>query len=97
MLEDAVLVRAIRGEPAKLIAVAAAHGLIYVANPASLQRVRDGLSWPVGVPEEDVFAFDYEVFERLRQLWGTAERLDRDVWRQFKLVLYRPTGGAIAA
>lgn len=86
-----------RGEPVKLIAVGATHGLIYVANPESLQRIRDGLSWPVGVPEEDVFAFDSEAFQRLRQLWRTAEQLDRDAWRQFKLVLYQPTGGAIAA
>ncbi len=96
MLNEVVLVRAIGGKPAKLVAVAAAHGLIYAANPTSIERIRSGESWPVGFPQSDVFCFDAVAYEALRELWAPTETLARDQWQGFKLKLYRPNLGELA-
>ncbi len=89
MEHSTVLVRAIGGKPARLVAVDVGSGLIYAANPASLERVAVGESWPVGFPEEDVFEFDEKAYEALSEKWRRLGALSRDDWRAFKLKRYR--------
>lgn len=88
MEHDTVLVRALGGKPARLVAVDVGAGLIYAANPASLERVAAGQSWPVGFPEEDVFVFDEKAYESLIQKWRQLGELNLDDWRAFKLKRY---------
>jgi hypothetical protein len=90
MLGDRVLVRAIGGLPVELVAVEVKGGLVYVAHPGSLARVRAGISWPVGFPAEDVFEFDEGAHAALSDQWAVNRRLDRDDWRPFHLTLYSP-------
>jgi hypothetical protein len=80
MLGDTVLVRAWGGEPVKLVAITRGDGMVYAANPASLDRVVAGDSWPVGFPEEDVFQFDEEAYRTLLAKWRRARLLDRGQW-----------------
>jgi hypothetical protein len=75
-----VLVRAMNNEPKHLIAVDSDDRLMFVANPLSLERLRDGLTEPVGVPREDVFEFDAALAERIsadHSQWASARRLNR--------------------
>lgn len=84
-MQKEVLVRAVDGEPLKMKAINAANGLVYVANPASIERIRQGESWPVGFPPEDVFEFDEAAFEALSVRWLSQRILTLDEWRVFKL------------
>ena len=72
-----VLVRAMDNEPKHLIAVDSDERLMFVANPESAGRLREGLTEPVGVPREDVFEFDAALVERIsadHSQWASARR-----------------------
>ena len=74
-MQTTVLVRAYGDEPRKCVAVKSGDNVIYVANPDSLERVRNGLTTPVGVPKADVFDFDENLAKRLAidpSLWKEA-------------------------
>ena len=93
MAYDNVLVRAATGQPVAMIVVTIGKGLVYVANPSSIERIESGQSWPVGVPDEDVFEFDESVFARLLALWKRQMELPREEWRRFGLRLYSTSAG----
>lgn len=89
MLNDIVLVRALDGEPVKLVAVERGYGIVYAANPNSLDRVVAGESWPIGFPEEDVFRYDENAYRQLRDRWQATRRLDRGQWHSVGVTRYR--------
>jgi hypothetical protein len=72
-MQRIVLVRGFGGAPVQLMALEASPKVVYVANPDSLDRIRDGLTEPVGVPWDDVFEFDASVFAKIIE--------DPDNWR----------------
>lgn len=49
-----VLVRSAFGDIVEMIAVDESESLVYVVAPDALEKLRDGLTDPVGVPREDV-------------------------------------------
>jgi hypothetical protein len=55
--EKDVIVRGFADKPAKLVAVAAANGVVYASRDASFA--------PLGFHSDDVFAFDDDVFAAL--------------------------------
>ncbi|MBG0802968.1 hypothetical protein IYW40_16005 [Methylocystis sp. H4A] len=73
-----VLVRAFAAEPVAMMAVGMERGLVYVANPNSAERLKMGLTEAVGVPEEDVFDFDADIYREFKKRWELGER---DFWR----------------
>lgn len=81
MQHDLVIARAFRGEPVKMVATMCARRLVYVADPSRIAAVEAGDSEPVGFPVEDVFRFDGEAYERLRQEWEQRHATDRASWR----------------
>lgn len=77
-----VMARAFRGEPLCRVAVDHGNGLIYIANPARLDSVRKGESFPVGFPKEDVFTYDEQIFRRLRDQWEERGTTDPELWQK---------------
>lgn len=75
-----VIARAYRGEPVMRIATERCNGLIYLANPERIGDVQAGASCPVGFPEEDVFALDEPLFQRLRYQWEATGATDQALW-----------------
>lgn len=75
-----VMARAYRGEPIMRIATERCNGLIYLANPERIEAVQAGASYPVGFPEEDVFALDKPLFQRLRSQWEATGATDKALW-----------------
>lgn len=69
MRQTLVTARARGGEPVKRTIVAEMGGTVYLSNPAALDRVLRGEILPIGFPANDVFAYDAEVFCRLRDSW----------------------------
>jgi hypothetical protein len=84
---DFVIARAYRGQPLKRVAIKAENGLIYLANPARLDAVKEGQSFPVGFPAEDVFAFNAEVFCALEQAYkdGQSNRAQWAILSRFQM------------
>ncbi len=75
-----VIVRAHRGEPVKLVEIERGEKLVYVASERSLERIASGEIEPIGVPKEDVFPFDPDSYERLKESWEAGsvnEQWDR--------------------
>jgi hypothetical protein len=84
-----VLVRAHSGEPVEMIVINEDARLIFVANPSSLDRIKSGDTWPVGVPPEDVFCFNSISYESLRKQWlASGCCLARSDWRRHELKLF---------
>jgi len=81
MIEDTVIVRAASGQPLRRVVIESRNGLVYVANPALLDRVKNGASHPVGFPVMDVFAFDEDVYASLEAVWQTNGATVIDDWR----------------
>jgi hypothetical protein len=68
-----VIVVAYGEEPVRLVEIERSEKLVYVAAELLLDRVASGDSQPVGVPKEDVYPFDAEIFERARKCWESGE------------------------
>jgi hypothetical protein len=64
-----VIVFASGGEPVRLVAVESGNGLVYVANPAALERIEKGDTEPVGVPAADVVEYSEAKYRELREKW----------------------------
>ena len=85
-MSNNVIIRAFGEEPVVLCALARDRRLIYVANPDSLGRVEAGLTEPVGVPIEDAFRFESDLYQKLRKRWESG---DRKVWSETSLISVR--------
>lgn len=79
---NTILVMAVCGEPLRRVAISRNRRLIYVANPASLSRIKDGHTEPVGFPAEHVFAFDAALYASLRERWEKDGMLERGAWAE---------------
>lgn len=79
-----VIVRALRGEPLKRVAVSVGDRVIYVAAPAQMDAIQAGRSEPVGFPKEDVFVFDEDVFSMLSAAWHLAKVESSATWSRLK-------------
>lgn len=86
---DNVLVRASRGKPLHRVAVSAANGLIYVARKESLETKKGSEFNPIGFPEQDIFVFDSDLFQRLEAEWLDKGETAPQSW----LTAVRPDAG----
>ena len=74
MRDRMVLARAYLGEPAKMVEVGRRPGVVFLSNPDLLSRVEANQIDPIGFPEEDIFAFDAELYDRLRSEWEQGQQ-----------------------
>ena len=80
MQHEKVLARGSGGRPYVLVLVSRTNKLCYLANSNLLDRVRAGLSEPVGVPSEDVFPYNKEAADRLAALWSARGFISLEEW-----------------
>ena len=66
-METNVIVRSYGGVPLHRVVVGVRHGRFLIANPAALDRVRAGESFPVGFPQADVFEYTEDGYNSLIQ------------------------------
>jgi hypothetical protein len=66
MYSKLVIVRADQEKPLRRMAVGARNGVILVVAEESLGRLESGETVPIGFPFSDVFEFDADVYERIR-------------------------------
>lgn len=88
MATNQVLVRGSGGKPVIMVALDAHSGLIFVANPRSLDRISNGESWPVGVPTEDVFQLNETAFSILNDIWHALGTVPQCEWESLGLIHY---------
>jgi hypothetical protein len=86
MQKQVVLVRGYCGEPVRLAAIGAAHGLIYVTSERCLEW-GDSVPPSIGVPQEDVFVFDGEAYRSLRQAWEVGLPTDA-LWQAAGIMMW---------
>jgi hypothetical protein len=80
MQNTTVIVRSFGGNPLLRVAIQAENGLIYVVKPGTESRVESGETSAVGFPETDIFEYENEVFDRLRQEWQAGGTTERATW-----------------
>lgn len=68
------LARAYGDEPLKRVAIAAEGGLIYIVNPSIYDANAGDDGGGVGFPVDCVFAFDEDLFTRLRSAYEAKDR-----------------------
>ena len=76
MKDKLVIVRASQGEPLARTVISEKSNLVYLANPARIDAVRAGETYPVGFPCEDVFQFDDRLAALLEEQWRTTGRTE---------------------
>jgi hypothetical protein len=76
-----VLAQAFRGQPLRRLVVEKTHRAVFLVNPDYLAAVEAGESGAAGFPVEDVFEFDADLYQRLREQWERDGRTDDTLWR----------------
>ena len=84
MADHVVIARAFRGKPLSRVVIEASRGRVYVANPALLEGVRNGDTYAVAFPSEDVFEFNEGIYERLTSEWEKTGATLPETWKQLK-------------
>lgn len=69
-----VLARAYLGEPAKMVEIERRPGVVLLSNPDLVSRVEANQIDPIGFPEEDIFAFDADLYDRLKMEWEQGQQ-----------------------
>ncbi len=82
MSERLVVARDCDGFPLKRVAISTWRGLVYVANPASLDAVRIGDSLPIGFPEKDIFNYKSGVYEKMCAELAHGSEADSVAWNE---------------
>ena len=79
-MEETVIARASADRPLIRIVMGVGRGVVYLANPASLDSIRSGQSRPVAFPASDVFIYDDGLAGRLLRAWDTDGEVSTDLW-----------------
>jgi hypothetical protein len=89
MSQPIVIVRAFMGQPMKCVVLDSDGERAAVANPASLQKIKNGESFPVSLPHTAVFEFDEAAYSRLLDEFKASGETRSHSWRSL-----RPWAGA---
>jgi hypothetical protein len=81
MAYPVVMARAYRGEPWRCLAMQTTDRAAFLISPDSLSAIEAGELGPVGFPIEDVFEFDADLYQQLREQWEREGRTDGALWR----------------
>jgi hypothetical protein len=79
-----IIVRAYQGEPLVRVAVYLTKNKVYAANPASIDRVQRGESYPVGFPIQDCFLFESDIYNELLNNWNMERYTPNELWSRLK-------------